>query len=118
MMTVSNVTIRVPSIRKDAEQVWHGTDDDVARLEKKEHKAFCIFAELSRKLRAGLINVFWYTEGRQILIWTKSLKKRGALQKTTLLRSQNDITALMDEQIESYDDVKNCVNYGTKIHVM
>ena len=27
----SNVTIRVPSIKKDAEQVWHGTNDDVAR---------------------------------------------------------------------------------------
>lgn len=117
-MTVSNAVIRVPCIKKDAEQVWHGTDDDVARLEKKEHKAFCIFAELSRNLRAGLIHAFWYSEGRQILIWTKSLKKRGALQKTTLLRNKNDINALMDEQIESYEDVKNCVNYGTTIHVM
>lgn len=65
-----------------------------------------------------LINALWYSEGRQILIWTKSLKKRGALQKTTLLRNKNDIVALMDEQIESYDDVKNCVNFGTTIHVM
>ena len=32
-MTVSNVVIRVPSIKKDAEQIWHGTDDDVARLD-------------------------------------------------------------------------------------
>lgn len=117
-MTVSNVTIRVPSIKKDVEQVWHGTDGDVAKLEKKEHKAFCIFAELSRELRAGLINAFWYSEGRQILIWTKSLKKRGVLQKTTLLRNKKDIVALMDKQIESYDDVKESVNFGTTIHVM
>lgn len=117
-MTISNVVIRVPSIKKDAEQVWHGTNDDVARLEKKEHKVFCIFAELSRNLRAGLIHAFWYSEGRQILIWTKSLKKRGALQKTTLLRNRNDIVALMDEQIESYEDVKKRVNFGTTIHVM
>lgn len=55
-MTVSNVTIRVPSIKKDVEQVWHGTDDDAARLEKKEHKAFCIFAELSRELRAAMLS--------------------------------------------------------------
>lgn len=117
-MNVSNVTIRVPSIRKDVEQIWHGTDDDVARLEKKEHKAFCVFAELSRELRAGLINAFWYTEGKQIMIWTNSLKKRGVLQKTTLLRNKKDIVALMDKQIESYDDVKESVNYGTTIHVM
>ena len=118
MMTVSNVTIRVPSIKKDVEQIWYGTDDDAARLEKKEHKAFCVFAELSRELRAGLIHAFWYAEGRQILIWTKSLKKRGTLQKTTFLRNRKGIVALMDEQIESYNDVKNCVNYGTTIHVM
>lgn len=31
----TNVTIRVPCIKKDAEQVWHGTDDDVARLERQ-----------------------------------------------------------------------------------
>ena len=93
----SNVTIRVPCIKKDVEQVWHGTDDDVARLEKKEHKVFCIFAELSRNLRAGLIHAFWYSEGRQILIWTKSLKKRGALQKTTLLRMSKSVSILAQQ---------------------
>lgn len=110
--------ICVPSVKEALYKGWQSSDFDFSEYEEMEHQSYCIFAELSRQLRAGLIDCFWHELDSQLKIWTRSMKKKDAVQKTNFLIAKSDYLPCNDIQIESYDELSHNLDFGIIIHTM
>lgn len=109
----------VPAISDKITEAFH--TGDFSEVEKIEHNIEKNFMELSRYIRSGKLTCLWYytsSSKKGLVTWTKSLKKKDAIQITHFNIDDGIIYANSDKPIENYQELVYAIQYGVDVNLI
>jgi hypothetical protein len=109
-------TRRIHSISNSLNEAWKTLN--FSNVQKLESKYNSIYMDLSRQLRAGLIDCVWFDDCSQKFIWTRSLKNKDTIQITSFSRDNKNLIPNSDVQVESYKELLQNIKYGVTLHIL
>lgn len=116
---MSEAVIRLSNLSKTMDTAWETMDFSV--YDKKSKKIDFTLMELSRQLRSGLLDCVWFDNSYEKVVWTRSLKKKDAIQITSF--SQKYRTPNGDEQASDYKELleitkRSGIYNGIELHTL
>ena len=113
--------IYIDDISDAMQDGWDSPDLDFSNYEKLSRKIDYELMDLSRKLRAGIIDSLSYYKSNQLFVWSRSLKKSDAIQITSFQVLPNgDLIPNADQQITTYIELLHeCapIYSGAELHL-
>ena len=116
---MSETIFRLSNLSKTMDEAWETMDFSV--YDKESKKIDFTLMELSRQLRSGLLDCVWFDNSYEKVIWTRSLKKKDAIQITSF--SQKYKTPNGDEQASDYKELleitkRSGIYNGIELHAL
>lgn len=109
-------TRRIRSVSKALENAWKTFD--FSEVQKIESRNNSIYMDLSRQLRAGLIDCIWYKSPEGTISLTRSLKHKDTIQITSFFHNKGTLVPSCDIQTNNYEELIDNVHYGVTLHII
>lgn len=109
-------TRRIRSISNSLNEAWKTLD--FSNVQKVESKYNSIYMDLSRQLRAGLIDCIWFEACSEKFVWTRSLKNKDTIQITSFSQNKKILIPNSDVQVETYKELLQNIKYGVTLHIL
>lgn len=109
-------TRRIRSISKCLDDAWETFD--FSKVEKIKSHNNSIYMDLSRQLRAGLIDCVWYESHEGTISLTRSLKHKDTIQITSFFHHNGTLVPSCDIQVNNYEELIDNIHYGVLLHIL
>lgn len=109
-------TRRIRSISKYLDDAWKTFD--FSKVEKIKSHNNSIYMDLSRQLRAGLIDCVWYESNEGTISLTRSLKHKDTIQITSFFHHNGTLVPSCDIQVNNYEELIDNIHYGVLLHIL
>lgn len=109
-------TKRIRSLSKALDKAWETFD--FSKVDKIESRNNSTYMDLSRQLRAGLIDCVWYDCSEGVISLTRSLKTKDAIQITSFFHHNGTLVPSCDIQATNYKELIDNIKHGVTLHIL